>query len=215
MTRSSMTGGILMASVFVALVVTGLAPWAVAQEHDAVPRVKSFDRLSGPRIALPADPQGASPLRRLCPEVTDTCRKYWEYTINFVANYNIPLRDKELLILRTAWLSRGDYIWGRHNLMGQDAGLTEEQIQRVMAGPDAPRWNNFDRALLRAADELHLSRFVSEDTWNALAERYTEEQLREVVLIVGNYTQLAMFQNTLGAMLPRDVAGLPESADYR
>ena len=29
------------------------------------------------------------------------------------------------------------------------------------------------------------------------------------MLIVGNYTQLAMFQNTLGAMLPPDVEGLP------
>ena len=182
---------------------------AAAQEHP-VTRVAPHDRLDGPRIALPDDPQGASPLRQLCPEDTDTCRNYWAYTIHFVGNYNIPLRDKELLILRTAWLSRGDYIWGRHNLMGQDAGLTEEQVQRVTAGPDAPGWDGFDRALLRAADELHTSRFISRPTWNALAERYTEEQLREVVLIVGNYTQLAMFQNTLGALLEPDVEGLPD-----
>ena len=94
-------------------------------------RVEPFDRLSGPRIKLPEDPQGASALRQLCPEVSDTCRKYWAYTINFVDNYTIPLRDKELLILRTAWLSRGDYVWGRHNLTGQRAGLTEEEIARI------------------------------------------------------------------------------------
>ena len=29
-------------------------------------------------------------------------------------------------------------------------------------------------------------------------------------MVVGNYTQLAMFQNTLGAQLPSDVPGLPE-----
>jgi alkylhydroperoxidase family enzyme len=184
------------------------APLGAAQEH-AVTRAAPHDRLTAPRIALPEDPGEASPLRQLCPEVTDTCRNYWAYTIHFVNNYAIPLRDKELLILRTAWLSRGDYIWGRHNLMGQGAGLTEEQIRRITAGPDAPGWEDFDRALLRAADELHTSRFISHATWDKLAERYTEDQLREVVLIVGNYTQLAMFQNTLGAMLPPDVEGLP------
>ena len=184
-----------------------------AEQEQTVTRVAPHDRLTGPRIALPDDPQGASPLRQLCPEVTDTCRNYWAYTIHFVRNYNIPLRDKELLILRTAWLSRGDYIWGRHNLVGQDAGLSTEEISRIIAGPDAPGWAHFDKALLTAADELHASRFITEDTWNALAARYTEEQLREVVLIVGNYTQLAMFQNTLGALLPPDVDGLPDEGE--
>ena len=191
----------------------------VAQESGTelmtVPRVANFAHLTEPRIALPDDPQGASPLRQLCPEVSETCQKYWAYTINFVANYTIPLRDKELLILRTAWLSRGDYIWGRHNVMGQGAGLTEEAILRITMGPDAPGWDEFETALLRAADELHVSRFVSDETWAALGERYSEDELREVVLIVGNYTQLAMFQNTLGALLPPDVPGLPETEAAR
>ncbi len=175
-------------------------------------RVEAFDRLTGPRIALPDDPQGASPLRQLCPESNDTCRKYWAYTGNFVQNHTIPTRERELLILRTAWLSRGDYIWGRHNIMGQDAGLTEQEISRITAGPDAAGWSNFDAALLRAADELHTSRFVSNTTWNTLAQRYPESQLREVVLIVGNYTQLSMFQNTLGAQLEPGIEGLPGEA---
>ena len=187
----------------------GAATLAAAQEHRAT-RVAPHDRLDGPRISLPEDPGDASPLRQLCPEVSDTCRNYWAYTIHFVNDYSIPLRDKELLILRTAWLSRGDYIWGRHNLIGQGAGLTVAQIARVTEGPDADEWEDFDRALLRAADELHTSRFISRPTWDALAERYTEEQLREVVLIVGNYTQLAMFQNTLGALLEPGVEGLPD-----
>ena len=180
-----------------------------------VPRVAPFDRLTGARIELPEDPQGASPLRQLCPERSDTCRKYWAYTVNFVDNYTIPLRDKELLILRTAWLSRGDYVWGRHNLIGQSAGLTDEEIRRITTGPDASGWGDFDAVLLRAADELHMSRFVSDATWNALAQRYTQDQLVEVVLIVGNYTQLTMFQNTLGAQLPPDIEGLPDSAATR
>ncbi len=205
MRRTSFVTGVIL----VGGVCAGMAAVAAAQEHP-VTRVAPHERLTGPRIALPEAPGDASPLRQLCPEVSDTCRNYWAYTIHFVNNYNIPLRDKELLILRTAWLSRGDYIWGRHNLIGQGAGLTGEQIARVTEGPDATGWEDFDRALLQAADELHTSRFISGPTWDALAERYSEEQLREVVLIVGNYTQLAMFQNTLGALLEPGVDGLPD-----
>ena len=50
---------------------------------------------AGPRIALPADFEGAAPMRELCPEEeTDTCAKYWAYTGNFVRYNTIPTRDR-------------------------------------------------------------------------------------------------------------------------
>jgi len=189
----------------VALVVVTLSP----RTGEAQERVKMFDRLDGPRIALPDDPGEASEMRQLCPDSTETCQRYWAYTGYFVRNATIPARDREVLILRTAWLNRGDYIWGRHDVIGREAGLTEQEINRVTRGPEAAGWSDFDAALLRAADELFASRFVSDVTWNTLDERYTESQLREVVLIVGNYTQLSMFQNTLGAQLESGYEGLP------
>ena len=181
---------------------------AAAQEPGAS-RVGAFEHLADPRIGLP-DGAGEAPMRELCPDVTDMCQRYWAYTGYFVRNATIPTRHRELLILRTAWLSRGDYIWGRHDVIGKEAGLTAEEISRVTAGPDAPGWDDFERALLAAADELHASRFISDATWSVLAEDYTDDELRQVVMVVGNYTQLAMFQNTLGAQLPPDVPGLPE-----
>lgn len=196
----------LVWAVFTSLHIT------TAQEDSEVSRVQPFDHLAGPRIAVP---DGPGAMRELCPERFETCRKYWSYTANFVENYRIPAREKELLILRTAWLSRGDYIWGRHNVMGQTAGLTVEEIRGVTVGAVDSGWTEFDAALLRAADELHESRFISEGTWRTLAQRYSEDQMVEVVLIVGNYTQLAMFQNTLGAQLPSDVEGLPEEENAR
>jgi len=176
---------------------------------EAQERVKMFDRLDGPRIALPNDPGEASEMRQLCPDSTETCQRYWAYTGYFVRNATIPARDREVLILRTAWLNRGDYIWGRHDVIGQEVGLTEREISRVTRGAEAAGWSDFDAALLRAADELFTSRFISAVTWDTLDERYTESQLREVVMIVGNYTQLSMFQNTLGAQLESGYEGLP------
>ena len=146
----------------------------------------------------------------MCPESNEACRIYRAYVGYFVRNATIPARDREIIILRTAWLNRADYIWGRHNVMGQEAGLTKEEISRVTAGPEAAGWSSFDAALLTAVGELHTSRFVSNGTWNTLGQRYSESHLREVVLIVGNYTQLSMFHNALGAQLEPGVAGLPD-----
>ena len=181
-----------------------------AQESGAAQRVEPFTHLTGPRVELGEPAPGGSEMRRLCPSRLDVCEKYWEYTTYFVDKYTIPFRDKEILILRTAWLSRGDYIWGRHYVRGKESGLTDEQIQRITEGPGAAGWDDFDATLLRAADELHTRRFVSDATWDALSARYSEDQVREVVLIVGDYTQLAMFQNSLGAQLPEGYEGLPD-----
>tara|TARA_Y100000588_G_scaffold380369_1_gene464133 strand:+ start:548 stop:1195 length:648 start_codon:yes stop_codon:yes gene_type:complete len=180
---------------------------------DVVSRVRAFDHLTEPRIDVPAGDQENGTMRQLCPEDFDTCQKYWPYTANFVDNYTIPLRDKELLILRTAWLSRGDYVWGRHNLTGLGAGLTEEEIRRITTGPDAVEWSAEDRMLLRVADQLHSSRFIADEIWIPLATRYSQTQLVEIVLIVGNYTQLIMFQNALGAQLPQHITGLPTAGE--
>ena len=94
--------------------------------------------------------------------------------------------------------------------MGQDAGLTQTEIARITIGPKHDEWTDFEAALLTAADELHTSRFLSDATWNTLAQRYSEGQRREVVLIVGNYTQLSMFHNALGAQLEPGISGLPD-----
>lgn len=203
-----------MRAAVVGIVVTcaslAVAAPVTAQGSSSTKRVEPFDHLTAPRVEPGETTPGGSEMRRLCPNRLDVCEKYWAYTVYFVDGYTIPFRDKEILILRTAWLSRGDYIWGRHYVRGKESGLTDEQIARITEGPEAAGWNDFDATLLRAADELHTSRFVSDATWNALGARYTEDQVREVVMIVGDYTQLAMFQNSLGAQLPPGYDGLPD-----
>jgi alkylhydroperoxidase family enzyme len=118
-------------------------------------------------------------------------------------------RDRELLILRTAWNCRSPYEWGQHDPIGRSAGLTEAEIARVPAGPDAPEWDPFDATLLRAADELHRAASISDQTWAALADRYDERQLIEVPMLVGHYHMVAFALNALGVELDPGIAGLP------
>ena len=114
------------------------------------------------------------------------------------------------MILRTAWLSRGNFVWGAHSTGGgKKAGITAEELTRITQGPDAKGWSNFDAALLRAADELHTSRFITDATWKTLDERYDEGQLVELLFVVGDYTMLIMFHNSVGLPLRPGMPGLP------
>ena len=119
----------------------------------------------------------------------------------------LPARDRELLILRTAWRCRSEYEWGQHVTIAQAAGLTREEIERVREGAVAAEWTPFESALLWAVDEMHESARIRDETWRLLSSQYDERQLIEVPMLVGHYHMLAFTLNTLGVPLEPDVAG--------
>lgn len=121
----------------------------------------------------------------------------------------LPGRDRELLILRTAWHCDAHYEWGQHVAFGRAEGLTDEEIERVAAGPHAPGWSNDDALVLRAADELHDESRISDPTWAALAERYDEQQLIEVCMVVGQYHLVAYTLNSLGVQGEVELPPIP------
>jgi alkylhydroperoxidase/carboxymuconolactone decarboxylase family protein YurZ len=86
----------------------------------------------------------------------------------------LAVREKEIIVLRTVWLTRDEYSWAYHVPAGKRAGLTDEEILRITKGADAQGWSAFDAALLQAADELHADQFIKDATWKALAGRYNE-----------------------------------------
>jgi 4-carboxymuconolactone decarboxylase len=120
----------------------------------------------------------------------------------------LPARDRELLILRTGWHCQAAYEWGQHVRIALAAGITDAEVERVKAGPDAAGWDPFDAVLLRAADELHDDSCITDATWQALAARYDTQQLIEVPMVVGHYHMVAYTLNSLGVQREPGVVGL-------
>jgi alkylhydroperoxidase family enzyme len=121
----------------------------------------------------------------------------------------LPPRDRELVILRCAWNCRSGYEWGQHVVIGRAVGLDDDQIARVPGGSDADGWDEFDRVLLSATDELHARAYISDSTWAALADRYDERQLIELTMLVGQYHLVAFALNSLGVERDPGIVGLP------
>ena len=122
----------------------------------------------------------------------------------------LPARDRELLILRTGWRCQSVYEWGQHVRIALASGVSQDEVDRVKAGPDAAGWDPFDAVLLRAADELHDDGCITDATWATLAERYDTQQLIEVPMVVGHYHLVAFTLNSLGVQREPGVVGFDD-----
>jgi alkylhydroperoxidase family enzyme len=122
---------------------------------------------------------------------------------------SLPAQTRELLIMRTSWLIRSEYEWVHHAKLARSAGLTDADIQRIAAGPAAPGWNEEQRAVLQAADELRREAFVSDRTWAVLSKHYDTRQLIEIVYTVGGYTMTGLAINSFGIQIEPGLAAVP------
>ena len=104
---------------------------------------------------------------------------------------SLPRVDTELVILRVAELNRCRYEWDHHVRIGAKAGLSRSDIDRVQEGPDANGWSERQAALLRATDELHTDRLISDGTWARLSEFLSHTELIELCMLAGHYEMLA------------------------
>jgi 4-carboxymuconolactone decarboxylase len=123
-------------------------------------------------------------------------------------------RQREIVILRTGYLCRSGYEWTQHKRIGLGVGLSEGEIDRIKAGPDAPGWSAADAMLIRASDELHADQFVGEPTWAALRAAFSEKQCMDLVFTAGQYTQVSMILNTFGVQLDEGQTLDPDLAAY-
>lgn len=108
-----------------------------------------------------------------------------------MAHGSLTPRDRELVILRTAFRVGSEYEWAQHVVIGRRAGLTDAEIERVARPADDGEWADGERALLAVADELYATDDVSEQTWAALEHDRSREQLLEVLVMAGFYRMLA------------------------
>jgi alkylhydroperoxidase family enzyme len=137
--------------------------------------------------------------------------KDWIVFASYILRRNsLPARERELLILRIGWLCQSEYEWAQHVRIGKDAGLTDQDIENIMAGPSVKGLSDNDLALLQATDQLHKDAFISDATWAALSKTYNTQQLMDVVFTVGEYNLVSMALNSFGVQLDEGLVGFPK-----
>jgi 4-carboxymuconolactone decarboxylase len=133
---------------------------------------------------------------KVCLNNPELCRAWTPFTS--AVGRTLPLRDRELLILRTAWLCGNDYTWSIHSQSARRGGFTDAEIRRVTEGPGAQQWSAEDRLLLEVADALYTQRMIPDASWAALAKRYSPAQMMDAIFTVGQYSMISMLVRSGG-----------------
>jgi len=128
-------------------------------------------------------------------------KRYAPFVGKLLSAGQLPARDREILILRTARRCRCEYEWHHHLRIGAEAGLDEATIAAIGEGPGAARLNGFERTLIQVVDALLDQHTIDDELFAALRERYDEALLIEVLMLVGNYAMLAGVLNSLRVQL--------------
>lgn len=130
-------------------------------------------------------------------------RPFLAFNMRLMPLGKLDRRDTEAVILRTAWLCGSKYEWTQHNAIGRKAGLSAEQIEAIASNPQSELLGDSTRLLLQAVPELLDGHAMSEQTYEALAQRFQPAEILEAVMLVGNYAMLAGALNTFGVPLER------------
>ena len=134
-------------------------------------------------------------------------RRFSAFAGLFLMKSELPVRDRELLTLRSTLRAGAEYYFGHHVLVAERSGISDDTLRRITE----PRalWTGADELLVRVADEVVDNAILSERTYDDLARRYNAAQVMEAILIPGFYRMVAGFVNTLGVEREPGVPGWP------
>ena len=88
-----------------------------------------------------------------------------------------------------------------------------EEIDAIAKGPQAELWSRHDRYLVTAADELHEDCCLSDETWAALAESYSTEQMMDLIFTCGQYRMLAGGLKSFGVQVDPGLSGFYKASE--
>ncbi len=141
-------------------------------------------------------------------------RVFMSYNAFLLQRGELPLRLRELAILRVAHARRSAFFWGEHVRVALAGGLPDDDIARLARGNG--EFDGIDRLVLEATDELLADGRAGAATWGQLVEQLGTHQAMELIFVVGTYGMLAMACDTWQLAPEAGSAKLPEiSSDDR
>jgi alkylhydroperoxidase family enzyme len=123
----------------------------------------------------------------------------------------LPMRERELVILRVCANNGCEYEWGVHvTAFSQHVGLSQVQVDAtVRAGVETSNWSAEECLLLTVVDELCESGAMSPATLSEFRDRWNQEQQLEIFALCGAYHTVSFVANnselspeSYGALFP-------------
>jgi alkylhydroperoxidase family enzyme len=132
--------------------------------------------------------------------------KFLDFNAHLLIGSTLPVRLRQLAILRVAWEKRARYMWASHCRLSLSLGLSAADIEEVKHGAASPHWTDFERVLIRATDQL----LVQSDLDDALWEEFTRQQIMDLLFTIGAYVLLAIVFNATRIQREPELIALAE-----
>jgi len=124
-------------------------------------------------------------------------KPFLTFNRHLLTTSTLPVRLRQLAILRVAWTRCARYMWASHMRLSLQLGLTPQDFEAVRIGPEAPGWSEPERAVLRAVEQLRDRSDLDDAAWDALARHFDRHQMMDFLFTVGTYLLLALAFNAM------------------
>lgn len=104
------------------------------------------------------------------------------------AKLAIPPLEREIIVLATLHLDRGEYEWAQHVQIARDMGIPQAKIDAIAEDRfGAAVFNEREKALLAFTREVVKAVRVDDYVFNAVAAFYSPRQIVETTYVIGFY----------------------------
>ena len=123
----------------------------------------------------------------------------------------LPIREREIVILRVTANSNCEYEWGVHvTAFGRAAQLTNEQVRATRLTVDAVDcWTTDERLLINCVDQLCSVAKIEHETYERFQDQWNLEQQLEIFALCGNYHLISFVANSARITPEPGVARFP------
>jgi alkylhydroperoxidase family enzyme len=126
---------------------------------------------------------------------------YLQFNKVLLFECTLPMRLREIAVLRLAHLSHCEYEWFQHIRIGGQHGLTARDFDAILAGAPAPDWSELDAMMLEAVDQLNATDTLDDGLWARLSRYFDRREMMELLFIIGAYKMSAWIFNAVGVQI--------------
>jgi 4-carboxymuconolactone decarboxylase len=131
-----------------------------------------------------------------------------QFNIHLLSTNTLPVKQRQIAIMRTAWICKATYMWSSHLNTSIRCGLQPDMFQPIQVGADDSYFTEFERVVIRATEELVSDRKISNVSWRALMKEWNNQQMLDFLFTVGAYVTVAGVMRSTGVQRNPDLLEL-------
>jgi alkylhydroperoxidase family enzyme len=138
--------------------------------------------------------------------------KWLPFATYIIPASSLAARDRQILILRSAFNWRSGYAWAHHARISKRLAALDDTEIAALQDAGEYGWTDKETALIGACDDSAKGARIGDAAWAALARHYGERELLDVVFTIGQYALIALALNSLRVQLDEGLS-LPAWSD--